>query len=91
MDKRKSLIKTIVSVVLVVGFALFVAGILSGKDLMYHLKNRAKIGPLTRDDISYVKADPVTPSGKDGTANANDYQTMYPEIVTTMKDNAKNK
>ena len=91
MDKKKSLIKTIVSVVLVVGFALFVAGILNGKDLMYHLKNRSKIGPLTREDINYVQADPVTPSGRDGTANANDYKTMYPEIVTTMKGNAENK
>ena len=90
MDKQRSLIKTIVSVALVVGFALFVAGILSGKDLMYHLKNRDKIGPLTREDVNYQKADPVKPSGKDGTANANDYKTMYPEIVTTMKDNAKN-
>ena len=90
MDKQRSLIKTIVAVVLVVAFSLFVAGILSGKDLMYHLKNRSDIGPLTHEDIDYVKADPVTPSGKDGTVNANDYKTMYPEIVATMKDNAKN-
>ena len=90
MDKKRTLIKTIVSVVLVVGFALFAAGILNGKDLLYHLKNRDKIGPLTREDVDYVKADPVTPSGKDGTANANDYKTLYPEIVTTMKDNSKN-
>ncbi|MBR5338535.1 MAG: ammonia-forming cytochrome c nitrite reductase subunit c552 [Lachnospiraceae bacterium] len=90
MDKKRTLIKTIVSVVLVVGFALFVAGILNGKDLLYHLKNRDRIGPLTREDVDYVKADPVTPSGKDGTANANDYQTLYPEIVLSMKDNANN-
>ncbi len=91
MDKRKSLIKTIVAVVLVVGFGLFVAGILSGKDLMYHLRNRGSLGPLTREDIDYVKADPVTPSGKDGTVNANDYSAMYPEIVATMKGNSENK
>ena len=90
MDKKRTLIKTIVGVVLVVGFALFVAGILNGKDLMYHLKNRGELGPLTRDDINYVKADPVTPSGKDGTANANDYKTTYPEIVVSMKNNSDN-
>ena len=90
MDKQRTIVKTIVGVVLVVGFALFVAGILGGKDLMYHLKNRGDLGPLTREDITYVKADPVTPSGKDGTANADDYKTLYPEIVATMKDNAKN-
>ena len=81
MDKKRTLIKTIVGVVLVVGFALFVAGILNGKDLMYHLKNRDRIGPLTREDVDYVKAEPVTPSGKDGTANAHDYKTMYPELA----------
>ncbi|MBQ4001762.1 MAG: ammonia-forming cytochrome c nitrite reductase subunit c552, partial [Lachnospiraceae bacterium] len=91
MDKGKSLVKTIVSVAIVLGLALFAAGILNGKDLMYHLKNRGELGPLTRDDINYVKADPVSPSGKDGTANANDYKTMYPEIVVTMKANAENK
>ena len=90
MDKKKSLIKTIVAVVLVVGFALFVAGIIGGKDLMYHLRNRGSLGPLTREDIDYVKADPVTPSGKDGTANANDYSEMYAEIVATMKGNSNN-
>ena len=91
MDNGKSLVKTIVSVAIVLGLALFAAGILNGKDLMYHLKNRGELGPLTRDDINYVKADPVSPSGKDGTANANDYKTMYPEIVVSMKANAENK
>ena len=90
MDKKNGTLKLIISVVLVVAASLIIAGIIGGKDLMYHLKNRGALGPLTKDDISYVNAPSVTPSGKDGTANASDWASLYPDIVATMGDNKKN-
>ena len=90
MDKKKSLIKTVVSVVLIVAAVLAVAGILTGKDLMYHLKNRGALGPLTRDDIVKQQVETPSASGKDGTVNSSDWKEAFPDIVTTMLDNSKN-
>ena len=90
MDKKKSLIKTVVSVVLIVAAVLLVAGILTGKDLMYHLKNRGALGPLTRDDIVKQQVETPSASGKDGTVNSSDWKEAFPDIVTTMLDNSKN-
>ena len=90
MDKKKSLIKTVVSVVIIVAAVLLVAGILTGKDLMYHLKNRGALGPLTRDDIVKQQVETPSASGKDGTVNSSDWKEAFPDIVTTMLDNSKN-
>ncbi len=89
MDK-KGLVKVVISVLIIVAAVLFIAGILTGKDLMYHLQNRSAIGPLTRDDIVYQHVEAPEPSGKDKTIQASDWKEAFPEIVTTMGDNTKN-
>ncbi len=87
---RKQRIRLIASAAAVVAAILFLCGIFSGGELLYHLKNRGELGPLTRSDIQYQHAGAPVPSGKDGTANAEDWKAMYPYIVATMGDNAKN-
>ena len=83
MEKRKQLIKLVVSVLIIAAAALLLAGFFGG-DLMYHLKNRDRIGPLTRGDIAYLDVAAPNPTGADGTVNAADWAQTYPEIVATM-------
>ena len=89
--KNKSLIlKIIIAVALVAAAVLVLCGILSGRDLMYHLKDRSAIGPLSRSDIAYLEADAPEATSKDGTINASDWAAVYPYIAATMGDNDKN-
>ena len=93
MEKRNQAAKLIIGVVIAVIAILFIGGIVFGKDLMYHLKNRDKIGPLTRSDISYQTVSAPNATSKDGTINANDWKAvagMYSEIAVTMGQNAEN-
>ncbi|MBR6425932.1 MAG: ammonia-forming cytochrome c nitrite reductase subunit c552 [Oscillospiraceae bacterium] len=90
MDKKKQTIKLIIGAVIVILAVLALAGILSGKDLMYHLRNRGKLGPLTRSDISYLEVEAPAPSSQDGTVNAADWESSYPYIVATMGANSGN-
>ena len=69
---------------------LFMGGIISGGELKYFIKDRGSLGPLTRDDITYLETDAPTASGKDGTINASDWEAAYPEIVATMGQNKEN-
>ena len=69
---------------------LFMGGIISGGELKYFLKDRGDLGPLTRDDITYLETDEPSASSKDGTINASDWEAAYPEIVATMGQNKEN-
>ena len=90
MEKRNQAAKLIVSGIIVALAILFLAGIIGGKDILYHLKDRSSIGPLTRSDIKYQEVAAPKATSKDGTINAADWAAAYPYIVTTMGDNAKN-
>ena len=89
MDTKKR-IRLVVCAVGVLLAVLCIGGLLTGHDLMYHLRNRGALGPLTRDDIQYLDMDTPAPTGKDGTVNASDWASAYPYIVATMGDNSKN-
>ena len=90
MEKRNQAAKLLIGLVIVVFAVLIVGGIVGGKDLMYHLQNRDKIGPLTRDDIVYQQIEAPAATSRDGTISAQDWAADYPYIVTTMGENARN-
>nr|MCR5761328.1 ammonia-forming cytochrome c nitrite reductase subunit c552 [Sphaerochaetaceae bacterium] len=87
MDFKKFL--KILAAVLVVAIVAVLLGVF-GDDVMYHLKNRGSLGPLTREDIEYVSVEAPVPTSKDGTVNASDWEETYPYIVATMGDNREN-
>ena len=89
MEKKK-LVKIICAAAVVLAAALCLSGVIGGKDMMYHLRNRGALGPLSRDDIEYQTIEPPEPSSQDGTINAADWAEAYPYIVATMGDNDKN-
>ena len=89
MDKKKRT-RLIASAIAVILAVLCISGLLSGKDLMYHLGNRGALGPLTRDDITYLDLEAPEASSKDGTLNASDWESAYPYIVLSMRENSKN-
>lgn len=90
MEKRTVLTKLLIALVIVALAVVFAGGIIGGKDMMYHLVNRGDLGPLTRDDITYLSVEAPDPTSGDGTVNASDWQELYPYIVATMGDNDKN-
>ena len=69
---------------------VFLAGIASGKDMMYHLGNRGDLGPLTEDDIRYLNVEAPGATSQDGTVTAKDWAAVYPEISFTMGENGSN-
>ena len=88
--EKKHVIR-LVAICLVVAVSLvFVSGVTRGGHLMYHLKNRGALGPLTRDNIQYLNVEAPEATSKDGTVNAADWAAVYPEIAVTMGDNDKN-
>ena len=89
MDTKRN-VKIIVAAVIILLSVTFCCGVIGGRDVMYHLKDRSAIGPLTRDDIQYLHEEAPEATSKDGTINASDWEEMYPEIVATMGDNDKN-
>ena len=88
--EKKNLIRLIASGVVVLAAVVLLCGFASGGRLMYHLKNRGDLGPLSRDDIEYLSVEAPEATSKDGTVNADDWAAVYPEIAVTMGDNAKN-
>ncbi len=88
--ERKKLYKLIGAAAVVIAAVVFLSGLAGGKDMMYHLRNRGSLGPLTRSDIEYQNVDAPEATSKDGTVNASDWAETYPYIVATMGDNAKN-
>ena len=88
MEKLK-LYKVIVAAVLLALAVIFVSGIVGG-DMMYHLKNRGNLGPLTRSDIEYLHVDAPEATSSDGTITAADWAETYPYIASSMHSNDKN-
>ena len=89
MEKNK-LYKLIGSAAVVVAAVILLGGLIGGKDMMYHLRNRGSLGPLSRSDIEYLNVDAPQASSRDGTVSAADWAETYPYIVATMGDNAQN-
>lgn len=87
--ERKKTIKIIIAIV-VVCTAMGVLGGIFGPQIMYHIKNRGALGPLTREDIEYQVVPAPAATSNDGTINASDWQSTYPYIVATMGANDKN-
>lgn len=90
MDKKSRIIKGIISAVIVIACIAAFLGMATDGRVMYHLVNRGDLGPLTRTDITYLDVEAPAPTSKDGTVNASDWAEIYPYIVATMGDNAKN-
>ncbi|MBO6159386.1 MAG: ammonia-forming cytochrome c nitrite reductase subunit c552 [Firmicutes bacterium] len=86
MDKKQTLIKAIVSVVIVAAAVFLLA---RGK-VFYHLQNRGELGPLSREDIEYLSVEAPKATSMDGTINAADWQATYPYIVASMGANKEN-
>ena len=89
MEKSK-ICKIVIAAVAVALATVGLTGVISGGDVMYHLRNRGSLGPLTRDDIEYQNIDAPEATSQDGTINAADWAEAYPYIVATMGDNDKN-
>ncbi len=89
MEKSK-ICKIVIAAVAVALATMGLTGVISGGDVMYHLRNRGSLGPLSRSDIEYQNVDAPEPSSKDGTINAEDWAQAFPYIVATMGDNDKN-
>ena len=70
MEKIK-LYKIIVAVLLLALAIGFMSG-LAGGDMMYHLKNRSTLGPLTQSDIGYLDVEAPEAASNNGTVNAQD-------------------
>ena len=88
--ERKTIVKLCVAALIVVLSIVFASGLFSGGSLIYHLKNRGELGPLSRSDISYQMAQAPEATSQDGTVNASDWASVYPYISATMGDNSKN-
>ena len=87
---EKKITKWIGAAVGVIVLALLLGGVVNKGDVMYHLKDRGALGPLTRDDIAYLEVDAPEATSKDGTVNASDWADVYPEIVATMGQTSEN-
>ncbi|MBR3505005.1 MAG: ammonia-forming cytochrome c nitrite reductase subunit c552 [Clostridia bacterium] len=87
--ENKKYVKIACAAAVVVAAALCLSGLFGG-DMMYHLRNRGSLGPLTRDDIDYREIEAPEATSQDGTISAADWAEAYPYIVATMGDNDKN-
>ena len=88
--ERKNITRFIITGVAVAATVMVLGGFSGQGNLMYHLKNRGKLGPLSRNDIEYLNvAAPAATSG-DGTVNATDWAAVYPYISLSWGDNSKN-
>ncbi len=90
MEKRNQFLKLVLAAIAVLLVSAFVCGLISGKDLIYYLKNRGNLGPLSRSDIQYVNVDAPVSSSHDGTVKAVDWETTFPNIVMSMGNNKNN-
>ena len=87
MEKKNVLIKALIGILIVAASILVLGGFVFGKDMMYHLKERGKLGPLTRENIAYQTVEKPEATSKDGTINAKDWEKAFPNIVATMGAN----
>ena len=89
MDKRTIVWKLICGILIVAAAVLLLSGVLKG-DVMYHLRDRSALGPLTRSDIQYQTVSAPAASSKDGTVSAKDWESVFPYIARSMKANGEN-
>ena len=89
MEFKNRLFKLILSALVIAAAVLLLTGLIGG-DRMYHLADRGDLGPLGREDISYLHVDAPEATSADGTVNASDWAALYPDIVATMGDNDRN-
>ena len=87
--ERKNVIRLVISGVVMIASVVLLCGVVGGP-MMYHIKNRGDLGPLSRDDIEYLTVEAPEPSSKDGTVNARDWAAVYPDITLTMGQNSEN-
>ena len=87
--EKKNMIRLIASGVVVIAAVVFLGGF-AGGNVMYHIANRGKLGPLSRDDIAYLDVEAPEATSKDGTVNASDWAAVYPEIVVSWGNNKEN-
>ena len=88
--ERERIIKIVISALIVLAAVLLLTSLVTGRDLMYHLKNRGDLGPLTRSNIDYLQVEAPGATSADGTVNASDWAETYPYIVATMRQNSEN-
>ena len=88
MESNK-IIKLLIAIAIIVVSAVLIGGFF-GPDIMYHIKNRGALGPLSREDIQYQNVQTSQATSKDGTVNASDWQSTYPYIVASMGANSNN-
>lgn len=88
MESNK-IIKLLIAIAIIVVSAVLIGGIF-GPDIMYHIKNRGALGPLSREDIQYQNVQTPQATSNDGTVNASDWQSTYPHIVASMGANSNN-
>ena len=87
---NKNLLRWVVTAVILIAAVVLLGGVAGSRGLMYHLKNRGDLGPLTREDIEYLSVEAPEATSRDGTVNAADWASVYPHITLTMGDNARN-
>ena len=87
--ERNKIIKLLIAIAIIVVAIVLIGGFF-GPDIMYHIKNRGALGPLTREDIQYQNVQTPQATSKDGTVNASDWQSTYPNIVASMGANSNN-
>ena len=90
MNKKMLIYKVICTIVIIAAAILLLTGVFNKKDSMYHLADRSKIGPLTKEDVSYRTVAAPTQTLKDGTIGAEAWKEIYPYITQTMYANADN-
>jgi len=77
-------------VAVVVAAVLLLTGVFTGKPVTYFLKNRGDLGPVSEVDIEYLTVEAPEATSRDGTVSAKDWEAIYPDIVATMGNNARN-
>ena len=83
MMESKKTIKLIIAIVIIVVAIATVGGIF-GPQIMYHIKNRGALGPLTREDITYEPSFPyvsATMHANDQNSYITDYLEQDPYLV----------
>ena len=84
MEKRNQAAKLIIGAVIVIIAVLFLAGIVSGHEIKY------KASSFSREDINYQQVEAPKATSADGTIPANDWKSIYPDIVVSWGRNAEN-
>ena len=90
--KTKNRIRMIGGAIAVIAAILLLSGLIGGKRLMYHIRNRAAMGlePLAKADVVQKTVDTPEATGADGTITADDWTRDYPYIVASMRANSDN-